>query len=356
MAKVEAFLSLEKSISTTMTSVWSKVARSVIEKVQPLLEARRWDDAHDIANRLTLNGVVEVHRKRLEELAVSTLLFGAQNVTGSPRETSFVKGKQALPWAMQQALDQLTDIVEVNGAELVRNQLHAIIRRHEIGVTKAELKKDDIFDELEEGVFGTGRTAIDIAANLTASRLATLGFLSEAIINSIETYQISEVLDDRTCPVCLYMHGKTFDVHQEYSRVLTALGTMDPKELKSLAPWPSQTLKGLQSLNAMSREELQAAGFGSPPFHPNCRGVLVLVGTVTEEIPLGELLIARRLAPVTSTRLSLDIVPPGELRDRIKEIDDQERQQILLLAFLAGGAAAVEELLDEEDGTSGDNP
>ena len=127
-----------------------------------------------------------------------------------------------------------------------------------------------------------GRKLVDIGANLTTSRLVSLGFLAEAVERNITTYQVSEVLDERTCPVCRQMHGKTFQVAHEHSRLMTVLGTSDPKELRNIAPWPRQNKAGLDALRGMSSEEMQAAGFGSPPYHPMCRGLLVLNGNVTE--------------------------------------------------------------------------
>jgi len=312
MLKLQAFLALEKSVASTMHAAWDHVARRIVSQVGPLLAARKWDDAHDIANKLSMFGVVERHRKRLEELAVSSFLFGAHNVTGSLQATSYVKREQSLPYSIQLALDQMTDMVEFHGAEMVRQELHKAIRREELrkydmssedleeaGMQNPEQagprkkkkvrKDDDMAERLNQAVTGTGRMAIDIAANLTTSRLVTLGFLAEAINKKIETYQINEVLDEKTCPVCQYMHGKTFYVQKEYGRVMQALGTQDPQQLKSLAPWPNQSKAGLAKLNAMSLEEMQAEGYGSPPYHPGCRGVLALVGTVTEEIPLGGL-------------------------------------------------------------------
>jgi hypothetical protein len=282
MAKEQAFLSLERSKATTMSAVWSKAAEKVVARVQPLIEAGKYDEAHDIAARLTMNGVVEAQRRRLEELSVTSLLFGASNVTGNVRQTSFATGKQEVPYALQQALDQLTGSVEMGGSALVRNQLHAVIREQELQpIAKDELS---LADRLNAAVMGTGKMAIDIGANLTTSRLVSLGFLSEAVDREITTYQVSEVLDERICPVCQFMHGKTFDVGHEYSRLVQALSTQDPKELKSIAPWPSQSRSGMETLRALTPGEMQAHGFGAPPYHPGCRGILVVTGTVTETI------------------------------------------------------------------------
>lgn len=37
----------------------------------------------------------------------------------------------------------------------------------------------------------------------------------------------------------------------------------------------------------MSLAEMQDAGYGSPPYHPGCRGLLVPLGSVDTSIPLG---------------------------------------------------------------------
>ena len=94
------------------------------------------------------------------------------------------------------------------------------------------------------------------------------------------------------------MHGKTFEVAHEYFRLLTVLGTQDPQELKSAAPWPRQDKTGLKALYSMSAPEMQNAGYGSPPYHPGCRGVLVLAGSVDEEVPLGSLAVFDMLNPL----------------------------------------------------------
>lgn len=365
MVRIEAFLSLENSVAGTINAVLRKVTAKAVDQLLPLVEEGKWDDAHDVANRLSLNGVVSLQRRRLEELAVSALLFGAQNVSGSPSSTSFVRGEQPLPMAMQQALDQLTEMVETLGAEQVRNAIHAFVREREIvPFEKSDIRKADqaLADMLNAAVMGTGRMQVDLSANLTTSRLVTLGFLAEAQQKSITTYQVNEVLDSRTCPVCQYMHGKTFEVEQEYARVLTALGTSDPKELKAIAPWPSQSKAGLRELAGMTLSQAQSAGFGSPPYHPLCRGVLVTTGTVTEQIPLGGLGAAGKAlvqqlvddatpatvvaAPAAAT-YTLAMVTDDGLKELISQIGNRARRKDAIRAFVEGNLSQVYEILAE---------
>lgn len=458
MASLQAYLSLEASVATTMQGRWRKIAAELLQDLEPLLKAGKFADAHGRVNSLSLDGVVKHERNRIEELAVSSLLFGAHNCAGKLADTAFVKKTQPLPDALQHGVDQLIVIVEHDGAELIRKTLHELIRDQELlaKVVKADMAVQDLIDNggmisseetapqrrslyvhrpiiqtdelqewakaqgfesmlppddlhatvcyskvpvdwnatqqdplsltveggkrqikrfgdaivlqfesaalqkrwqefqdigaswdhdqyrphvtlsydpnlditdiepftgplvfggevfqpiknnwaddidevelrkaessladrLNDAVMGTGKAVIDLGANLTTSRLVTFGYLAEARERSITTYQVSEVLDDHTCPVCEYMHGKTFSVEEEYTRVLQALTTQNPQELKSIAPWPSQTKAGLRALNSMTLNEMQSNGYGSPPFHPGCRGVLLNEGTVEEKIAL----------------------------------------------------------------------
>jgi hypothetical protein len=51
-------------------------------------------------------------------------------------------------------------------------------------------------------VLGTGKGLIHVAGNLSTSRLVSYGFLAQAKELLIDTYQVSDVLDRRICPLC----------------------------------------------------------------------------------------------------------------------------------------------------------
>jgi hypothetical protein len=156
---------------------------------------------------------------------------------------------------------------------------------------RARLRKADddqaLMDKLNDAVFNGGSVASDLGASLTTSRLVTLGFLVQAGESEATQYQVDEILDERTCPVCIYMNGKTFNVDSQYARTMQALGADDPATLKTITPWPGQSNEDLAELYGLSLDELQSSGYGAPPYHPGCRGMLTLVGTVMETIPLG---------------------------------------------------------------------
>lgn len=205
-----------------------------------------------------------------------------------------------------------------------------------------------------------GKALIDVNANLTTSRLISLGFLSEAVEKDVTTYQVNEVLDEVTCPVCRLMHGKMFDVVSEYSKITTALSTTDPQELRNIAPWPKNTKAGLEQLEGMSAEEMQLAGYGSPPYHPRCRGFLDRVGSVTDQVqmkaktkPLIEAgSTVAQSAPDTADAiatafLEVSLVSETALRKLIEAMANETDRQKVLAAYVAGGAKEARRLLSK---------
>ena len=85
MVNLKAFATLERSAASAMQAEWQKAAEKALDMIRPLLEAGKFAEAHYEADRLTMTGVVEEQRLRLEELATSALLFGAHHATGRCR-------------------------------------------------------------------------------------------------------------------------------------------------------------------------------------------------------------------------------------------------------------------------------
>jgi hypothetical protein len=158
-----------------------------------------------------------------------------------------------LPAVLDGALGQLTVVVEQRIAMQLRLDAALLVDQAE-AAGKTELLKADppieLRAKLNALVLGNGKGLIDVAGNLVTSRLVSYGFLSQAILSDLETYQIEEVLDRRICPVCLAMHGRIFDAAREHAKLEGILQLQDPEALKHAAPRPKQdpgsvkTLKG----------------------------------------------------------------------------------------------------------------
>ena len=281
-------------MATAMRAQWGRLADQILPKIHEKLEAGDWAGAETLANQLTLKGVVASVRPKLEELAVSAVLFGAHRVTGDVKTTTIHKTK-VVPPELHGALAQLEHSIEHDAADYVRKRLHAFIADLKRQDATAHMQKDDISTEqldesggllqpeqagkkkrkvkaefdlstaLNDAVLNDVAVPIDLGAHLTTSRLITLGYLSQAQKSGQSRYRVDEVLDDKTCPVCQEMNGKIFSTGPQLARTMQALSTSDPADLKSIAPWPD-----LEDVQGGDPEDLQAQGYGAPPYHPYC--------------------------------------------------------------------------------------
>lgn len=530
--KPEVFITLEESVSSTISAGWHKIAADLATTLEPLIKSGKFGDAHVAIDKMHLNGVVKSQENRIEELLVSSLLFGAHNCAGHVSKTAFIQKNAPIPDALKHAVAQLVVMVEQNGADMIRKELHAVVADEELlarrlkaaeggistiswqslyvnrpllntddlldwataqgfpsslnpddlhvticysklpvdwtaikqdptslnvglegdrrvsrfgdaivlqfeskalqsrwqmfqdigaswdydeyrphltisydpnfnvtdvepytgpihlggeefapvkdnwadDIEEVELRKAEasLADRLNDALLNGKQLAIDTSANLTTSRLVTLGYLAEAKDRGVTEYQIDEVLDNATCPICRYMHGKTFKVESEYSRVLQALMTQDPKQLKDIAPWPKQSKAGLKSFREKSLEQIQADGQGAPPFHPGCRGQLANVGTVEEIYQLGKLPIpgedakpakpTQDLDPVTvvpaspfggspvPSKPSAPIIPSTDkLYSLIDRIQDQKAREKALGLWNSGHYEDLQDLLTTQN-------
>lgn len=97
----------------------------------------------------------------------------------------------------------------------------------------------------------------------------------------METFQITEVLDKKTFPICRRMHGKTFKVDRPLARIEQKSTTSDPTEMKAAYPFPKASKVGLRELENLSSGDLAGRGCDTPPIHPSCRGVPQRTGAMS---------------------------------------------------------------------------
>lgn len=85
----------------------------------------------------------------------------------------------------------------------------------------------------------------------------------------IAAYQIVNPMDDRTCPVCLRLHGQVYDVSEVLPKVREWGSGRNPDEIASLFPFPRMDDVARDANPTL--EDLKARGFNLPPFHGRCR-------------------------------------------------------------------------------------
>jgi hypothetical protein len=107
----------------------------------------------------------------------------------------------------------------------------------------------------------------------TVSNARVFGQVNGLRAAGAKTFEVAGPDDNKTCEFCREMIGRVFDVATEIKRQ-DQLFQAGPEAFSTIRPF----LKGNMSLEDLSNatdEQLQAAGFTAPPYHPLCRHRLV---------------------------------------------------------------------------------
>lgn len=285
MASPVVFLTLERTIESILQKDFRRQNADVLEDLKKATDEGRFSAADQAIDRLKFE-VSDAARAEIEFVGTNAILLGSSIAMGgrNPRH-SVIATKGVIPNEMLKLVDQSLRGLSNRGADPAKKLARVVLANHELeDPTKPFSKAEDtrLSTRTIESVLEGSDYSASLSANLTTSRLVSYGFLRQAQDDGINQYQWNAVLDERVCPVCETLHGMVFDVQKSVDQMFTILNTQDPMELKSLAPWPSQSAGSVEDLAGMSPEEIQAAGI-APPAHPGCRCVLDLVGSVPQE-------------------------------------------------------------------------
>lgn len=107
-----------------------------------------------------------------------------------------------------------------------------------------------------------------LVANVAASRAYHFGLVTKAAELGYNYLRIKAVLDERTSKLCRHLNGKIVPV-QECLEQAMAIATAKPEDAKELSPW--------LDVDDVKGKDLSSLGVLLPPYHANCRSVVVPV-------------------------------------------------------------------------------
>lgn len=284
-ANIFSFLDIEQALMGVAFVPWKKKAKGVVKQMIDLVAEGKDEQALQLVAQLRFDDEVLAVAPKVDFYMASALLLGASEVSGSVKDNVFMK--DGMPDVADTAHLAFNDALQINAFQFLIKNTEKVVADYktskENDILKADIKtKSDLARALNEAVIGSGKAIADVAGNLTTSRLVSYGFLSEAKQRGIAKYQLEAVLDNRTSEICRRLHGRTFDVEAAFNMIDAALRVTNSDDFKTVHPWVSGTKQSLYELEHQSDSELQARGVLVPPFHPNCRTTLRLVGEVFE--------------------------------------------------------------------------
>jgi len=106
----------------------------------------------------------------------------------------------------------------------------------------------------------------------TANRARNTGNVLYMNQAKVQSYEVVEVADQLTCPWCLHMHGKVFQIAPTVEKI-QELAAQDFENLPQIAPFATST--PIDQFTKFSAVELQSMGYDVPSYHPHCRGRVV---------------------------------------------------------------------------------
>ena len=82
---------------------------------------------------------------------------------------------------------------------------------------------------------------------------------------------LQEVLDNRTCDVCISMHGREYEVaHAQEKKQAFLAKERTALDARDIIPFPS-----VKEIMNMQETDIMDLRGPQPPFHPGCRGRVV---------------------------------------------------------------------------------
>lgn len=304
------FLDIEAGLGQAVYPSWEKKGSRLVGALRRAIKSGDERRIGQALEKLNFDKEVAKSRGRVQALMSTALLFGASLAEPKRSEILFKDPQIGLP----EFLPNVTMVYEKIHTEAAVQYIKRMASEKSVQLLYAAKDKnlqkaprDDVVNALNKAVLGNGRMMASIAANLTTSRLVSYGFLAQAKVKGISTYQLQAVLDRRTSQVCRRLHGRTFKVDLAFQHLEQVLQITNPEELKTMAPFVKGNKDTLHELEKLTDAQLAARGVMVPPFHPGCRTLLVKRGTVsTTETVFEPIQLPTAVAPIYDTVLDTD--------------------------------------------------
>lgn len=278
---IETILQIENSLATRLGTSLRKYLTPILKELAEHTSAQKWDDAYRIITAIDVAPTVEDNDTLIQATALASMKFGAGRISDSVSITP--DSTEALRTRATKAFKSILSTSINNAAKAqLRDEISSLQRELLVNTVKADtlLRPFQSFSENAD-------TILKVTSQLHTSRLSALGFTAEADIKDILEYKVNEQLDNRGCPVCREMHGKSFSVESARGSLMRIIDETDPEVIKQVQGWPSQSKDGLKELRGLTSEQLVSRNWHIPPYHPYCRGILVPASEQLPPLPTG---------------------------------------------------------------------
>lgn len=305
-ANPEVFLDLEDGLTASLLEPWTPVGDEITDEVVSLVDDGQFNDAIDRTTGLDYTPLITKTDGALITFGIAAMILGASRARNT-RAATFIE-KDPLPPQLGQSVAATQDTLSTSFGTQQQKTAQNLINQWGAASTVPAVRagKVDVVlhpNKTQPEILGRKSTLdrtfstqyrsalavntlknVGLASSLHTSRMFQWGFLSEAQRINLQFYEVDEVLDSLTCPVCRRMNGTVFPIGPAKQRLQNLLeqGSIEAGNATLLAPWPRQDKQSVARLTRMGSDELLQSGYGTPPYHPFCRGILKQTSKVFE--------------------------------------------------------------------------
>jgi hypothetical protein len=265
-------LTLERTLNRRLLEALRPLLESYYRAVKARVDAHDWAGAIDAAKHFDASPVAGANREFIRYMLLSFANFGAKRASGDLNRKVSVDASPVVNQTadtMVQAISHDLTLAVINAAL----QLIAKLQANPV------VQKKEPWEYVQDFVSFAqpGNDTLKLISSQNSSRLSTWGFVAEAQTVGVTKYRVTAVLDGRTSKFCRFINGHVFEVKDAARSIDASLSVDDPNDLKTVQPWPSQTKAAMAEYADMSTQDLVDANLHIPPYHPNCRTMLVKV-------------------------------------------------------------------------------
>lgn len=309
---------ITEATTPAMRQAYRRAGRYLTERWPGLTPGQREDVVGEVVERMRADFIAAA-------IPTAPIVGDAvERTIAATRQATAARHRLTIPQVFTAADASVADHARAAHAIYVRDQLGAIVTGPLADVVRSTIARGleegvdghQIGRDLEKLLAGTGaertRAYHAMVARTAVTRARTYGVLSSFRSASITRYEVVAVRDEHCCPICYFMHGRTFDVGPALDRFLAAAAA-PPEDVGLHQPFMGvariagelhvgvRTVGGFVPVAGYSPpatptgdriftprvadSAIQGLGAGPPPYHPNCRCTLIASFARAVQVP-----------------------------------------------------------------------
>ena len=112
--------------------------------------------------------------------------------------------------------------------------------------------------------------------NTTTNKMRNYATLEYMVSAELKQYTITGIKDSKQCSHCANLQNKVFSISLAQKHIAKVTSN-DPSKTPEISPFVNAVISNPNDLKDLTGANLQSMNIHTPPFHPNCRDVIIML-------------------------------------------------------------------------------